>query len=141
VKGAAGRRSSKLLPVCRLAPPTSQSHFRSAGVAIVRRSDDGGGGRGLPDRGEADVGGALHVAGLTLKAGSLNASQLTGGGGGGEGGEGRAGGREEEEEEGEEQEEGGRRRRRRSRRGRSRRRRRSRAGGGGDLLKSINMIH
>lgn len=57
-------------------PPASQSHFLSAGVAVGCRSDDGGGGRGLLDGGEADVGGAMQVAGLALGAGTSTALQL-----------------------------------------------------------------
>lgn len=55
----------------------SQSHFLSAGVAVGCWSDDGGGGRGLLDGGEADVGGAVQVAGLALGAGTSTTSQLT----------------------------------------------------------------
>lgn len=58
-------------------PPTSQSHFLSVGVAVGCWSDDGGGGRGLLDGGEADVGGAMHVAGLALGTGTSTTSQLT----------------------------------------------------------------
>ena len=49
----------------------------SAGVAIGCWSDDGTGGGGLLDGGEADVGGAMHVAGLALGAGTSTTSQLT----------------------------------------------------------------
>lgn len=49
----------------------------SAGVAIGRWSDDGGSGRGLLDGGEADVGGAMQVAGLALGAGTSTTLQLT----------------------------------------------------------------
>lgn len=61
-------------------PCASQSHFLFARVAVGCRSHDGGGGGGLLDGGEADVGGAVQVAGLTLGAGTSAASQLTGDG-------------------------------------------------------------
>lgn len=57
--------------------PSSQSNFLSAGVAVGCGSDDGRGGRGLLDGGEAYVGGAVHVAGLALGAGTSTTSQLT----------------------------------------------------------------
>lgn len=58
-------------------PPASQSHFLSVGAPVGRWSDDGGGGRGLLDGGEADVGRAVHVAGLALGAVTSTTSQLT----------------------------------------------------------------
>lgn len=58
-------------------PLRSQSHLLSAGVAVGCCSDDGGGGRGLLDGGEADVRGAMQVAGLALRAGTSTTSQLT----------------------------------------------------------------
>lgn len=57
--------------------PASQSHLLSAGVAVGCRSVNAGGGRGLLDGGEADVGGAVQVADLALGAGTSTASQLT----------------------------------------------------------------
>lgn len=48
-----------------------------AGVAAGCRNDDGGGGCGLLDGGEADVGGAVQVADLALRAGTSTTSQLT----------------------------------------------------------------
>lgn len=49
----------------------------SVGVAVGCWSDDGGGGRGLLDGGEADVGSAMQVAGLALGTGISTTSQLT----------------------------------------------------------------
>lgn len=49
----------------------SQSHFLTVGVAI------GSGGRGHLDGGEADVGGAVQVAGLALWTKTSSTSQLT----------------------------------------------------------------
>ena len=57
--------------------PSSQSNFLSAGVAVGCGSDDGRSGRGLLDRGETYVGGAVHVAGLALGAGTSTTSKLT----------------------------------------------------------------
>ncbi len=49
----------------------------SVGVAVGCWSDDGGGGSGLLDGGEADVGSAMQVAGLALGTGISTTSQLT----------------------------------------------------------------
>ncbi len=57
--------------------PPSQSYFLSAGVAVRCWRDDGGSRRGLLDGGEADVGGAVQIAGLALRAGTATTTQLT----------------------------------------------------------------
>lgn len=56
--------------------PASQSHFLSVGVSIGCRSE-GSSGRVLLDGGEADVGGAMQIAGLALRARTSTTSQLT----------------------------------------------------------------
>lgn len=58
-------------------PHISQSHLLSVGVAIGCWCNDGCSGRGLLDGGEADVGGAMQVAGLALGARTSTTSQLT----------------------------------------------------------------